>query len=285
MALITIVSDGDPYPALAGNPLTNTAVRQFSGNVIKDQSYNFIFNYRGGTNTLNPQVTPVGSIGVALNGVVLYSPRHPGSLPGGVALLPGSGFEWNAVANASAFGADACGGFPESDGSYHYQSGLFLNNGWMGNALVYGANSYFSSTSFNGDNFRRADGHSKILGFMFDGYPIYGPYAYTNALDTVGTPGIAVQQMRSSYRKKPLATPGRPYTYSVYPSGTFIQDFEYLAGLGTLDQYNGRFCNTPDFPTGTYAYFLTFENGNLNVPSYPYIAGTSTREQRPIGGA
>jgi hypothetical protein len=285
MALITIVSDGDPYPALAGIPLTNTAVRQFSGNVIKEQSYNFSFNYRGGTNTINPHVTPVGSIGVALNGVVLYSPRHPGSLPGvAAALLPGSGFEWNAVFNAEAFGADACGGFPESDGSYHYQSGLFLNNGWMGNALVYGSNAYFSDTAFNGDNFRHSDGHSKILGFMFDGYPIYGPYAYTTPLATPSDPG-PVRQMLSSYIKKSTAAPGRPYTYTTYAAGTFIQDFEYVPGLGTLDQYNGRFCNTPDFPTGTYAYFLTFENNNINVPSYPYIAGTSTREQRPIGGA
>ncbi len=39
--------------------------------------------------------------------------------------------------------------------------------------------------------------------------------------------------------------------------GTFIQDYEYAAGAGDLDECNGRECKTPEFPGGTYAYFLT----------------------------
>ncbi|MEM9312094.1 MAG: YHYH protein, partial [Pseudomonadota bacterium] len=39
--------------------------------------------------------------------------------------------------------------------------------------------------------------------------------------------------------------------------GTFIRDYEFVAGLGNLDECNGRFVRTPDFPDGTYAYFLT----------------------------
>jgi hypothetical protein len=282
MAAITIVSDGDPYPALAGNPLTNTAVRLFPGSSysIVDQSYNFTFNYRGGTNTINSQVVPAGSIGIALNGVILTSPIYSEvSLPGSTGILP-AGFQWDSVANRASFSADACGGFPQSNGRYTYQSGLFLNNGWMGNSTLYGSNTYFNGTSFGVDKFRHANGHSKILGFMFDGYPIYGPYGYVNPANA----SSGFTQMTSSYRKKTAIQPGRGYTYAQYVAGSFIQDYEYITNLGTLDQYNGRFTLTPDYPSGTYAYFLTFDGGNLNAPAYPYIAGPSTKEQRPVGG-
>jgi hypothetical protein len=38
-----------------------------------------------------------------------------------------------------------------------------------------------------------------------------------------------------------------------------------------LDEYNGRFCVTPDFPGGTYAYFVAIDAGG--VPAYPYNIG------------
>ncbi|MBU6180830.1 MAG: YHYH protein, partial [Verrucomicrobia bacterium] len=41
--------------------------------------------------------------------------------------------------------------------------------------------------------------------------------------------------------------------------GAFVQDYECVAGSGDLDECNGRFCLTPEFPEGTYAYFLTDE--------------------------
>jgi len=282
MSALTIVSDGDPYPALAGNPLTNTGDRLFPGNSysIADQSYNFTFNYRAGTNTSNPHAVPVGSIGIALNGVILYSPRYNGvTLPGGSSAAP-AGFEWNAVTNRASFGADNCGGFPESNGSYHYQSGQFLEYGWKGNTVLEGANTYFSTNTFGTDKFRHANGHSKILGFMFDGYPIYGPYGYSSPLNA----SSGIEQMLTSYRTKASPATGRSYTYAQFPAGTFIQDYEYVADLGRLDQYNGRYCLTPDFPAGTYAYFLTFNSGDFFAPAYPYIAGTSTKQQRPVGG-
>jgi hypothetical protein len=281
MAAITIVSDGDPYPALAGNPLTNTAARLFPGSAyaISDQNYNFTFNYRGGTNTSNPHVVPVGAIGIALNGVIINSPIYAEVILSGITATLPTGFQWDSVFNRASFAADACGGFPESNGRYNYQSGLFLNNGWAGNSTLYTSNTYFNNTQFGVDRMRHTNGHSKILGFMFDGYPIYGPYGYQNPL-AVST----ITQMSSSYRKRGTPQPGRIYTYSQYPAGTFIQDYEFVSSTGTLDEYNGRFCLTPDYPTGTYAYFLTFDSGNFNALAYPYIAGTSTKEQRPVVG-
>jgi hypothetical protein len=41
--------------------------------------------------------------------------------------------------------------------------------------------------------------------------------------------------------------------------------------LGDLDQYNGRFVVTPEYPNGTYAYFTTIDAAGAAV--YPYIIG------------
>ena len=48
-----------------------------------------------------------------------------------------------------------------------------------------------------------------------------------------------------------------------YALGTFSQDYEYVAGLGDLDECNGRTGVTPEFPAGIYHYFAT--------DTYPYL--------------
>jgi hypothetical protein len=55
-------------------------------------------------------------------------------------------------------------------------------------------------------------------------------------------------------------------------AGQYVQDYEWVLGYGDLDQHNGRYCVTPDFPNGTYAYFTTFNN-SLTTPTYPYVIG------------
>ena len=54
--------------------------------------------------------------------------------------------------------------------------------------------------------------------------------------------------------------------------GTYIEDYEYVEGLGDLDQYNGRFCVTPEYPLGVYAYFCTLD-GTTGNPKFPYFVG------------
>ena len=65
---------------------------------------------------------------------------------------------------------------------------------------------------------------------------------------------------------------GTTLTFAFKP-GSFIEDYSYLAGHGSLDQYNGRYCVTPEFPNGTYAYFATQDTSNN--PVYPYFIGPS----------
>src|SRR5437764_8688635 len=80
--------------------------------------------------------------------------------------------------------------------------------------------------------------------------------------------------MTSSYQFRNITLrQSGPNVSTTYPLGYFIQDYEYISGLGLLDQYNGRFTVTPDYPNGTYAYFATINASGNNA--YPYIIGPS----------
>ena len=111
--------------------------------------------------------------------------------------------------------------------------------------------------------------HSPIVGWSYDGCPIYGPYGYSTR--TGGT----VRRMVPSYT---LSSKNNRPPVSVYPLGFFIEDWDYTAD-GDLDQYNGRFCKTPEFPNGVYAYFCTIKSSNSSTspfinnrePIFPYV--------------
>lgn len=109
--------------------------------------------------------------------------------------------------------------------------------------------------------------HSPILGFAYDGNPIYGPYGLSNPLDSQSS----IVRMTTSYSKNISRDIG-PNT-GTYPLGTFINDYTYNDESGSLDENNGRFCVTPEFPNGTYAYFMTVSASN--IPEFPYIVGVN----------
>ena len=54
----------------------------------------------------------------------------------------------------------------------------------------------------------------------------------------------------------------------------FVEDHSYT-GSGNLDKHNGRYCKTPEFPNGTYAYFAGVKNDGTSgfIPEYPYFIG------------
>ena len=56
---------------------------------------------------------------------------------------------------------------------------------------------------------------------------------------------------------------------TTYPIGTFIDDYTFTDGSGTLDHNNGRFCVTPEYPDGTYAYFTTVDSNG--AVSYTHL--------------
>lgn len=284
---INISGDGDPFPAKASDNLANDGIifrsSFFNNYSIQDQQYNFSFRYRGGSNTLSAELATQRFNGIFANGVLFSSPDAREE-PLGIYTAP-DGFHFNRTFFSAYFKVDDCGGYVDFDRKYVYYDGKFLKLCWDSN--VYNSNTYYSSTNYNGDYYRHTDGHSKILGFCFDGYPVYGPYGYTDS----EIPSNGVSLMTSSYISK-QNDDHRPndwkYTNSltventnyILNSGAFIEDFEYGEGAGVLDQYNGRYAITPEYPDGTYAYYLTFTSDSLLIPKYPYIIGTYSKQQK-----
>ena len=113
-------------------------------------------------------------------------------------------------------------------------------------------------------------GHSPIIGWAYDGHPIYGPYGYEDAQNQ--NPYNSYVQPATSYRIK--AARASILSGLTDPMGTFIEDYEYVQGLGNLDEYNGRYCVTPEYPNGVYAYFCTID-GVSGEPKFPYFIGSA----------
>lgn len=284
---ISISGDGDPFPAKASDNLANDGINFrsafFNEYRIEDQIYDYNFRYRGGSNTSSPELATQRFNGIFANGVLFSSPDARNESVG--AFSAPDGFHFNRVFFKEYFKIDDCGGYVNFDRQYVYYYGKFLKLCWDSN--VYSTNNYYSSSNYSNDYFRHADGHSKILGFCFDGYPIYGPYGYTDSEDPTG--GISL--MSSSYVAK-ANDDHRPNNWKytngitvndvnyILISGAFVEDFDYVESQGTLDQYNGRYSITPEYPGGTYAYYLTFTNDSLLVPQYPYIIGNYSKQQK-----
>lgn len=272
-----INSNGIPYPAKAGTGI-NDGVNfpLIDKNSIIKQKYNFKFIYRGGSETTNAHPVSLSKpVGMTIHGVPIYNSAAPSKVINN--LSAANLFNWNRVPLKSSYKLDFVDGGITSDGKYFYIDGLFLYQA-CNDYKFWSKNAYLSNTEYQGDHFRHRTGHSKIIGFCFDGYPIYGPYGYSNPAD----PASNIIRQTTSYRKQTVVPLGRNYSFEEVPVGNFVQDYIYEWGLGSLDRYNGRFCITPEYPQGTYAYFLTFEDDALTTPAYPYITALETKERRDL---
>lgn len=256
-------------PFLDGNPSQATA-----RNAIFKIPLNPVQNPGTPTNT-----SP-GNIGIFVNGVALFDYRDgvswknsTNSLAGG----PGGGMGdnvWNRDAIvAERAGFDCSKGHPAMGNYHHHQnpSAFKLDLVVISNICnLYDADGLYVIDSTQ---------HSPLIGFAYDGFPIYGAYAFKEVNGTG-----AIVRMQSSYQLRNITTrttyangstvtPGPPVS-STYPLGYFREDYEYIAHPSEpefLDEHNGRFCITPEYPAGTYAYFCTV-NENWNS-AYPYAVG------------
>lgn len=161
-----------------------------------------------------------------------------------------SGWNYNALGGAVPLGLDANFAHVQPNGAYHYHGVPF---GLL--ELV----DYDPSA------------HSPLVGYAADGFPIY---ALTGAVEG------EVTQMTASWRLKSGERPGGEAPGGAY-DGAFVQDWEYVEGLGNLDQCNGAMTVSDEYPEGTYAYFLT-ENYPViprcfvGAPSADFAKGTPT---------
>lgn len=237
--------DIGPWP---GNP-----------NTAKNQNFVYKITRHPEVNTAAAVATPLGHIGIWTNGVSMFNAKDARS-------YNNAGY-WNqnaiAVEGASF---DNCLGHPAPNGEYHHH----LNPRCL----------YDDKDSSK---------HSPVIGFAFDGYPIYGAYGFTK---TDGSGGIT--RMRSSYQMRSISQRDElpdgtvlsaanygPVISTQYPLGYYVEDFKFISGSGDLDEHNGRFCVTPEYPSGTYAYFVTLDS--TGTAAYPYTLGLTYYGKIPAG--
>lgn len=114
----------------------------------------------------------------------------------------------------------------------------------------------------------------QILGWAYDGNPIFGPYGK-------GTKG-EIKRLKSSYKQIDDSEKNRLINSNIRPNfniGFFIQDFSYdkAKSGGDLDEYNGMFINNSDFPNINYGYFFSLD-GEGGKPEYPYVIGSNFKD-------
>ena len=135
------------------------------------------------------------------------------------------------------------------------------------NKLEYSIVGY--STQIGNDTFGdTGNGHSPIIGWAYDGNPIYGPYGYSDPNDA----DSAIRILNSGYVLDPSNVSDRPSGFS---NGFFVEDYKFT-NAGDLDIHNGRYGRTPEYPNGIYAYFVGIGTNSL-LPEFPYFIGESFR--------
>ena len=187
--------------------------------------------------TADKEITPLGQIAIARNGVAIFNPKSSSTY------LNEEVWHENAVTTET--GIDSVNGHADTTNQYHYHQNP---------KAMYDDSSY---------------AHSPLLGYAFDGVPIYGPRSFAEINGTG-----EIRRMRSSYRLKSGARVaiGSESVPAGNYDGTYIEDYEYVIGLGDLDEFNGRTAITPEYPEGIYAYYVTVDD--LGDSAYPYIIGT-----------
>ncbi len=256
------------------------------GNPSQATSQNAIFKFplTPVQNTATAVSTTGGNIGVFINGVALFDYRDgvswknsTSSLCGGPIQPPcmGDGV-WNRDAIVGErLGFDCSKGHPAMGNYHHHQnpSAFKLDLNVISTVCnLYDADGLYAIDSTV---------HSPLIGFAYDGFPIYGAYGFKNV---DGTGGIV--RMKSSFTLRNISTrttyytstatvtPG-PAVSTTYPLGYFREDYQYNATSAAtpdyLDIHNGRFCVTPEYPNGIYCYFATVTS-NWNS-AYPYVVG------------
>jgi hypothetical protein len=176
-----------------------------------------------------------GAVAFTVTGVAIYGPEEG---PGGDAVALEYGYF---VEDRQEIDLGVCGGHSGPGGEYHYHYDSNCMHWHEDSQGISGYALDIVSTVV-----------SKIIGFAFDGFPIYSTYEENSS--------GAVLETTSSYRLK-VGEDG-------YGG---IDDYGFVENLGDLDECNGHFGTTPEAPAGMYHYHTTLNNGegDLGFPYFP----------------
>ena len=277
---VQLVEYSDDYVYVHATGIPRYATAPFpDGNPSNATNQDYLFQI-----PRNPQEGPAagtetgfGQIGVLINGVVIFNAKDAFSYANGGVWHQNGGFFEND-------GFDCAKGHPAQGKYHHHQVPNTFDDSFSPTSDV--CDNYPSDGLFSID----PASHSPLIGYAFDGYPIYGPYGYANADGSGGVVRIETSwQLRDIVVRHTLpdGTQLSPNQYGpdvdelVTPAippgadpiaavlGAYIEDFEYVSGSGHLDEFNGRFAITPEYPNGTYAYYATVDENHNG--QYPYF--------------
>ena len=336
--------------------------------------------------TTNKTLTSMGAIGFFVDGMAIYntsdgysySHSHVEDASPVAGIGNGDGI-WNRDAWVLEFSSfDSSLAHNPPNGQYHSHANPIATRYFVGDNVNY----YSASDTYAEDTSTTTFTHSPIIGWLSDGLPLYGPYAYDGGgYGATGEAGISAGQLSSvtvidggtmfqtapmvtfsggggsgavatatisgtngsvisvtvtsggsgytsapavsiggvrrmisgyvlrtgSYGTTNIASTGRttlpawaaaaqsrsatlsstqygPAT-TTYGLGHYAEDYDYLgdhsynqgamysgAVLYDLNKYNARYCATPDYPNGTWAYFECLKSDGTS-PAYPYNTG------------
>ena len=285
-------SDNFAYISTQGIPAYPTG--PFSdGNPSNAEAQNNIYKMplNPQPNNSTPTNTTAGNIGVFINGVALFDYRdgvawnnNTNYLCGGPGYPPCPGGpmatqNWNRDAIPAEMGGFDCSKGHPAQGNYHHHqnpSAFKLDLEVVSDICnLYDAEGLYAID---------AENHSPLIGFAYDGYPIYGAYGFKNSDGSGGITRIeSGYQLRNITSRTNGPDLNQVVTISQGPNtgsqetmflGYFREDYEHVEHTDEeeyLDEHNGRFCVTPEYPNGTYAYFATVDE-NWNS-AYPYAVG------------
>jgi len=234
----------DVYINATGIPSYPTGIFSGDGNQSLAGNQNAIYKLplNPSQNIATPTATSGGNNGIFINGVSLFDyrdgvaysassingicggpPNNP-ACPGGM----GATQAWNRDAiPAERLGFDCAKGHPAGTNYHHHQNpSAFKYDSTTSNTY----SSICSLYDSEGLYVINPAVHSPLIGFAYDGFPIYGAYAYTNVNGTG-----AITRMKSSYQLKSQTTRtngpsvGQTIGTQTFINGYFKEDYEYVA--------------------------------------------------------
>jgi len=252
---------GESEIVIEANGIPNHDLESGPGCCTSEQNLEWTISLSPSNQTgCNPSISTDGctmaperdAVAFSVNGVPIFGPEDG---PGGDAV---AGHEGAYEEDRQHIWLGICHGHSGPGGQYHYHADA--------NCAHWHPDEESDQTwrDYNIDSSRSLSEHSAIVGFAFDGYPIYGFAGW----DEEGN----VSEMKSSYRLKDGET-----------GYNGIEDYEYISGLGDLDSCNGHFGATPDYPDGIYHYHTTWENGEGDI-GFPYFINCYRGEVSLGGG-
>ncbi|MEM7146696.1 MAG: sulfatase-like hydrolase/transferase, partial [Verrucomicrobiota bacterium] len=252
-------------------------------------------------------ITGGGDIGRFVNGVAMFDSRDAFTYDADTMTeqRPQNGGDgaWNRDAYVNESPTFDSGNAHQANANYHYHANPPGLRWELGDSVDYDETTNVYTENFNG-------GHSPIIGWCDDGLPIYGPYGFSDPTDPASDirrmisgfqlrTDMNADSLRDSwpawatriYASTTQTFVAGPNVDASYPLGRYLEDNDFKGDLGftqynsaalgafndsnhyDLNEYNVRFCVTPEFPGGTWAYFTCVAADG--TPVFPYNIGRS----------